>query len=450
MNAGMRPSHRLSRRRAAAGDVAGGAAGVADRRVRVDRADRTAAGTRAQSRRDCRAGGAGRAGDGAGPGRRTGPSPALDARWPGVPLAYAGIPVDVTMVDEQGKIDINAADPTLLSALFRALGVPQDKATRVASAMVDWRDADSLTQPQGGAEDPGLCVGGPAIWRQGRAVRNRRRNGAGAGHDARDLRDSPRLTSRCSPATARPIAFAAAPVLTAMGLDGPALVAAREARRPAPTPGSWPETAERIVSESVARLREGRTASDHGSRAHRRQRLAGLGLHGAGLARRDDGAMILRDSLGRYGARIGLGAGGLFAWWRAALAAWLPTRWQALFGWARDRLLLAPDGDGFELRLDRGGEVRRPRPPAVARQPVPPRIRWRPCSARRSSTCRAGWCCRPAADCAGACSCRLPRSTACATCCGSRSSGRRRSTRPASCSTRCCSGAGPMARPTSN
>ena len=67
--------------------------------------------------------------------------------------------------------------------------------------------------------------------------------------------------------------------------------------------------------------------------------------------------MILRDSLGRYGAKLGLGAGGLLAWWRTSLASWLPPRWQALFGWARDRLLIAPEGDGFQLRLERGGEV---------------------------------------------------------------------------------------------
>jgi general secretion pathway protein L len=67
--------------------------------------------------------------------------------------------------------------------------------------------------------------------------------------------------------------------------------------------------------------------------------------------------MILRDSLGTYGAKLGRGAGGFFAWWRAALASWLPTRWQTLFGWARDRLLLAPDGAGFELRLERADEI---------------------------------------------------------------------------------------------
>ena len=67
--------------------------------------------------------------------------------------------------------------------------------------------------------------------------------------------------------------------------------------------------------------------------------------------------MILRDSLGTYGAKIGLGANGLFAWWRAALASWLPPRWQAIFGWARDRLLLVPDQAGFALRLDRSGGI---------------------------------------------------------------------------------------------
>jgi general secretion pathway protein L len=67
--------------------------------------------------------------------------------------------------------------------------------------------------------------------------------------------------------------------------------------------------------------------------------------------------MILRDSLGRYGAKLGLGAGGLLSWWRGALVSWLPARWQALLGWARDRLLLAPEGDGFQLRLERGSEV---------------------------------------------------------------------------------------------
>ena len=67
--------------------------------------------------------------------------------------------------------------------------------------------------------------------------------------------------------------------------------------------------------------------------------------------------MILRDSLGTYGAKIGLGANGLFAWWRTALASWLPPRWQSIFGWARDRLLLVRDEAGVQLRLERSGGI---------------------------------------------------------------------------------------------
>ncbi|MCL1636189.1 PilN domain-containing protein [Luteimonas sp. SX5] len=59
----------------------------------------------------------------------------------------------------------------------------------------------------------------------------------------------------------------------------------------------------------------------------------------------------LRDSFGRFGARLAPGAGGFFAWWGAALASWLPASWRAVFGLARDRLLLARDGEQLMLRV---------------------------------------------------------------------------------------------------
>ncbi|MDQ3057842.1 MAG: type II secretion system protein GspK, partial [Pseudomonadota bacterium] len=62
--------------------------------------------------------------------------------------------VEIRLIDEAGKIDINAADATLLSGLLRAVGAEPDIAAAVASAILDWRDPDPLTQPQGGAEDP--------------------------------------------------------------------------------------------------------------------------------------------------------------------------------------------------------------------------------------------------------------------------------------------------------
>ena len=59
----------------------------------------------------------------------------------------------------------------------------------------------------------------------------------------------------------------------------------------------------------------------------------------------------LRDRLGRINARVRPGAGGLFAWWSRALAGWLPVRWRAALGLGRDRLLLAQDPDGLQLRM---------------------------------------------------------------------------------------------------
>ncbi|TWI05053.1 general secretion pathway protein L [Luteimonas cucumeris] len=59
----------------------------------------------------------------------------------------------------------------------------------------------------------------------------------------------------------------------------------------------------------------------------------------------------LRDSFGRFGARLGPGAGGFFVWWGTALASWLPASWRAVFGLARERLLLARDGDALQLRV---------------------------------------------------------------------------------------------------
>ncbi|TWI05054.1 general secretion pathway protein K [Luteimonas cucumeris] len=62
--------------------------------------------------------------------------------------------VQLKIVDESGKIDLNTADAVLLAGLWQALGVDQDVAARLASAIIDWRDGDVFSQAQGGAEDP--------------------------------------------------------------------------------------------------------------------------------------------------------------------------------------------------------------------------------------------------------------------------------------------------------
>jgi general secretion pathway protein K len=66
---------------------------------------------------------------------------------------YAGAEVTVTIVDESGKIDLNAADLELLAGLIQAVGEERQPARTLAAAILDWRDPDSLTQAEGGAED---------------------------------------------------------------------------------------------------------------------------------------------------------------------------------------------------------------------------------------------------------------------------------------------------------
>lgn len=85
---------------------------------------------------------------------------AADGR--GYTFDFDGIPVQVRVRDEAAKIDLNAASFELLQAFFVALGEPRAAAVRLAGAVVDWRDADSLGQPAGGAEDPDYAAAGLA------------------------------------------------------------------------------------------------------------------------------------------------------------------------------------------------------------------------------------------------------------------------------------------------
>jgi len=178
---------------------------------------------------------------------------------------FAGLPVDVRVQDEQGKIDINAADPVLLAGLFRALGIPADKATSLASAMVDWRDADQLSQPQGGAEDSEYASAGLPYGAKDAPFETVAEMEQVLGMTpAIYARTAPYLTVFTGRDTPDPL-FAASPVLTAMGLDGAALVAAREALPPAASAGGLVAGNGGTYSiQSTARLQEGRTAGIEG------------------------------------------------------------------------------------------------------------------------------------------------------------------------------------------
>lgn len=76
------------------------------------------------------------------------------------PWRFAGAEVEVRVVDETGKVDLNQADAPLLANLVQAVGVERAPAEQLAAAIVDWRDADSLTQVGGGAEDPQYAAAG--------------------------------------------------------------------------------------------------------------------------------------------------------------------------------------------------------------------------------------------------------------------------------------------------
>src|SRR5687768_14039744 len=73
---------------------------------------------------------------------------------------YTGSEIELHIVDETGKVDLNQASQPLLTALMQALGTDREQAGRVAAAILDWRDPDPLTQVSGGAEDPDYAAAG--------------------------------------------------------------------------------------------------------------------------------------------------------------------------------------------------------------------------------------------------------------------------------------------------
>lgn len=62
--------------------------------------------------------------------------------------------IEIRVVDESGKVDINVAGAEVLTPLLLAVGADQQQAEEIASAILDWRDQDDLLSIPGGAEDP--------------------------------------------------------------------------------------------------------------------------------------------------------------------------------------------------------------------------------------------------------------------------------------------------------
>ncbi len=184
------------------------------------------------------------------------PDPATHWRPDGRPYRWSfdGAEVEVRIVDETGKVDLNAADVGLLAALLRESAVEPARATQLAAAIADWRDADSLTQPAGGAEDADYAA-------------------AGLGYGAKDaqfetvaeveqvLGMTPEIYARIEPSltvfTGAPPdpAYAQGPVLAALGMNVQAALEQRLAALPQVGAGSGTYSI-----QSRARLDDGRTA----------------------------------------------------------------------------------------------------------------------------------------------------------------------------------------------
>jgi general secretion pathway protein K len=62
---------------------------------------------------------------------------------------FDGARVSVEITDESGKIDLNTADPIMLTSLFVSVGVDLNRAQALADAIADWRDPDDVPHEQG-------------------------------------------------------------------------------------------------------------------------------------------------------------------------------------------------------------------------------------------------------------------------------------------------------------
>lgn len=126
--------------------------------------------------------------------------------------------VEVRIVDETGKVDLNAATPDLLIGLMRALGTDELRAQAIAGAIIDFRDSDDLLNAVGGAEDREYAAAGLPYGAKDAGIVTIEELQQVLGMDA-DLyrRMRPYLTVHSGQVRPDPT-YAPAPVLEAMGL----------------------------------------------------------------------------------------------------------------------------------------------------------------------------------------------------------------------------------------
>lgn len=141
---------------------------------------------------------------------------------------FDGVPVQVRIYDESGKVDLNQTDPQTLTNLLQAVGVEAAQARQLAGAVIDWRDPDALIQPGGGAEDPDYAEAGLAWGAKDAPFES-------VAEVEQVLGWTPQIYAKLAPyltiygGRGRPDpAYAQGPVLTALGMDAALALAQRE------------------------------------------------------------------------------------------------------------------------------------------------------------------------------------------------------------------------------
>ena len=188
-----------------------------------------------------------------------------ETHWQPNGRAYAwrfdGHDVQVRIIDETGKVDLNQADVPLLSRLMQVLGEPPDASDALAAAIVDWRDADDLSQPGGGAEDGDYAAAGRPYGAKDAPFET-------IAELEQVLGMTPDLYARLEPfltlysGRGQPDAtYAQGPVLVAMGMDATAWLAQREAAGAAGALQLVGTGSGTYSIESRARLADGRETS---------------------------------------------------------------------------------------------------------------------------------------------------------------------------------------------
>ncbi len=80
-------------------------------------------------------------------------NPDPETRWvaDGRPyeFEFEGTVIEIEIIDETGKIDINVSGPDILAALFDSLGMDELERNELVDAIQDWRDPDDLVMLHG-------------------------------------------------------------------------------------------------------------------------------------------------------------------------------------------------------------------------------------------------------------------------------------------------------------